>query len=94
MKEPAKNAAPEKAALAPKSAAQSYDTQWLLGLYRRMVLIRQFEERVKFLFLEGVMPGTIHQCQGQENGERSPDSYPPRGKNKDGKHRKGDGRFL
>jgi pyruvate dehydrogenase E1 component alpha subunit len=31
-----------------------------------MVLIREFEERVKFLFLEGIMPGTIHQCQGQE----------------------------
>jgi TPP-dependent pyruvate/acetoin dehydrogenase alpha subunit len=30
------------------------------------VLIREFEERVKFLFLEGTMPGTIHQCQGQE----------------------------
>ncbi len=39
---------------------------FLLGLYERMVLIREFEERVKFLFLEGVMPGTIHQCQGQE----------------------------
>lgn len=45
---------------------QSYDTAWLRGLYRRMVLIREFEERVKFLFLEGVMPGTIHQSQGQE----------------------------
>ena len=31
-----------------------------------MLLIRQFEERIKTLFLEGVMPGTIHQCQGQE----------------------------
>jgi len=31
-----------------------------------MVLIRQFEERVKFLFLEGIMPGTIHQYQGEE----------------------------
>lgn len=31
-----------------------------------MVLIRRFEERVKYLFLEGVMPGTIHQYQGQE----------------------------
>jgi pyruvate/2-oxoglutarate/acetoin dehydrogenase E1 component/TPP-dependent pyruvate/acetoin dehydrogenase alpha subunit len=31
-----------------------------------MVLIREFEEGVKFLFLEGSMPGTIHQCQGQE----------------------------
>ena len=45
---------------------QSYDAAWLQGLYRRMVLIREFEERVKFLFLEGVMPGTIHQSQGQE----------------------------
>ncbi|MCK7509146.1 MAG: thiamine pyrophosphate-dependent enzyme [Desulfobacterales bacterium] len=31
-----------------------------------MVLIREFEERVKMLFLEGSMPGTIHQYQGQE----------------------------
>ena len=38
----------------------------LLKLYERIVLIREFEERVKFLFLEGTMPGTIHQCQGQE----------------------------
>jgi TPP-dependent pyruvate/acetoin dehydrogenase alpha subunit len=40
--------------------------EFLLQLYRRMVLIRRFEERVKYLFLEGVMPGTIHQCNGQE----------------------------
>ena len=39
---------------------------FLLGLYERMLLIRQFEDRVKALFLEGTMPGTIHQCQGQE----------------------------
>jgi pyruvate dehydrogenase E1 component alpha subunit len=31
-----------------------------------MIEIREFEEGVKFLFLEGAMPGTIHQCQGQE----------------------------
>ena len=31
-----------------------------------MIQIREFEEGVKFLFLEGSMPGTIHQCQGQE----------------------------
>jgi TPP-dependent pyruvate/acetoin dehydrogenase alpha subunit len=43
-----------------------HDRDFLLDLYERMVLIRQFEERVKFLFLEGAMPGTIHQCQGQE----------------------------
>ena len=40
--------------------------KFLLDLYRRMTLIRHFEERVKYLFLEGVMPGTIHQCNGQE----------------------------
>ena len=43
-----------------------YEKDFLLSLYERMVLIREFEERVKFLFLEGAMPGTIHQCQGQE----------------------------
>jgi pyruvate dehydrogenase E1 component alpha subunit len=43
-----------------------YSSQFLLTLFERMVLIREFEERVKLLFLEGTMPGTIHQCQGQE----------------------------
>ena len=46
--------------------ARTYDPAWLLGLYRRMVLLREFEDRVKLLFLEGSMPGTIHQYQGQE----------------------------
>jgi TPP-dependent pyruvate/acetoin dehydrogenase alpha subunit len=46
--------------LAPYSQAE------LLALYERMVVIREFEDGVKFLFLEGTMPGTIHQCQGQE----------------------------
>lgn len=44
----------------------AYDDAFLLDLYERMVMIREFEEGVKFLFLEGTMPGTIHQCQGQE----------------------------
>ena len=44
----------------------SYDREFLLGLYERMALIREFEEQVKYLFLSGSMPGTIHQCQGQE----------------------------
>lgn len=43
-----------------------YGRDFLLSLYRRMALIRKFEERVKYLFLEGIMPGTIHQYQGQE----------------------------
>jgi pyruvate dehydrogenase E1 component alpha subunit len=44
----------------------AYEAEFLLSLYRKMVLIRQFEERVKYLFLEGIMPGTIHQYNGQE----------------------------
>lgn len=45
---------------------KAYAKDFLLGLYQQMVTIRQFEERVKLLFLEGSMPGTIHQSQGQE----------------------------
>ena len=38
----------------------------LAGLYRQMLLIRRFEETVYYLFLEGEIPGTLHQYQGQE----------------------------
>ena len=54
------------AATVASGASHKYNCQFLLGLYERMLLIRQFEDRVKALFLEGIMPGTIHQCQGQE----------------------------
>jgi len=56
----------EQASEIPVESAAGYDREFLLDLYRRMVFIREFEEGVKFLFLEGIMPGTIHQCQGQE----------------------------
>ncbi|MDP6370772.1 MAG: thiamine pyrophosphate-dependent dehydrogenase E1 component subunit alpha, partial [Planctomycetota bacterium] len=46
--------------------AADYERAFLLEIYRQMFLIRTFEDRVKLLFLEGSMPGTIHQCQGQE----------------------------
>jgi acetoin:2,6-dichlorophenolindophenol oxidoreductase subunit alpha len=36
------------------------------SLFRNLLLCRRFEERVYYLFLEGRMPGTIHQAQGQE----------------------------
>jgi len=49
-----------------EARAAGYSREFLMKLYERMVLIREFEEGVKFLFLEGSMPGTIHQCQGQE----------------------------
>jgi TPP-dependent pyruvate/acetoin dehydrogenase alpha subunit len=50
----------------PEWRVEKYDRDFLLRLYERMILIRQFEDEVKFLFLEGTMPGTIHQCHGQE----------------------------
>ena len=42
------------------------DAAKLLELYRGMLRIRRFEERVYYLFLEGEIPGTLHQYQGQE----------------------------
>jgi TPP-dependent pyruvate/acetoin dehydrogenase alpha subunit len=50
----------------PLQRLNAYARSFLLGLYERMALIREFEEQVKYLFLAGSMPGTIHQCQGQE----------------------------
>lgn len=41
-------------------------TDQLLSMYRQMVTIRQFEDRLYQLFLQGVVPGTLHQYQGQE----------------------------
>jgi pyruvate dehydrogenase E1 component alpha subunit len=37
-----------------------------LTMYRQLVACRMFENRVSSLFLQGQMPGTIHQAQGQE----------------------------
>ena len=37
-----------------------------LEMFRRMVLIRSFEDRLYQLFLQGLVPGTLHQYQGQE----------------------------
>ncbi len=38
----------------------------LLELYGSMSLIRLFEDRLYQLFLQGLVPGTLHQYQGQE----------------------------
>jgi pyruvate dehydrogenase E1 component alpha subunit len=35
-------------------------------MYQRMVLIRRFEDHLYTLFLQGAVPGTLHQYQGQE----------------------------
>jgi TPP-dependent pyruvate/acetoin dehydrogenase alpha subunit len=41
-------------------------TDKLLHLYRQLLLLRLFEERVYHVFLQGELPGTLHQYQGQE----------------------------
>ena len=41
-------------------------TEKALSLYARMTLLRRFEEQVYLLFLQGEIPGTVHQYQGQE----------------------------
>jgi len=38
----------------------------LLEMLETMLLIRHFEDRIYYLFLQGSMPGTIHLYQGQE----------------------------
>lgn len=42
------------------------DRELYLAMYRRMLLIRTFEDRLYFLFLTTPMPGTMHQYNGQE----------------------------
>jgi pyruvate dehydrogenase E1 component alpha subunit len=38
----------------------------LVAAFATMVLIRRYEEHLYHLFLQGLVPGTLHQCQGQE----------------------------
>src|SRR5262249_14145583 len=42
------------------------DRDLYLAMYRKMVLIRAFEDKLYFLFLNTPMPGTMHQYNGQE----------------------------
>ena len=44
----------------------TYREEILTEIYRRMFLIRHFEQKVNELFLQGIMPGTIHLSLGQE----------------------------
>ena len=45
------------------------DVELYLELYRRMRLIRGFEDLVQSLFLKGLVHGTTHLCSGQEATE-------------------------
>lgn len=42
------------------------DRKLLLRMYRKMVEIRVFEDKLYYLFLNTLMPGTMHQYNGQE----------------------------
>ena len=44
----------------------NFDKSKLMGMYEKMFLIRKYEESIYYLFLQGIMPGTIHQSHGQE----------------------------
>jgi len=49
-----------------KSARAKTDSKALIALYREMARIREFEEQVQKSYLEGLVHGTTHLCQGQE----------------------------
>jgi 2-oxoisovalerate dehydrogenase E1 component len=48
------------------SATDPIDTTALLSMYRQMVVVRGFEERVALLYRDGEIPGFVHLCIGQE----------------------------
>lgn len=43
-----------------------FSREQLLKMYQLMITIRRFEDRLYQLFLQGLVPGTLHQYQGQE----------------------------
>ena len=51
--------------LAPVDCA-GQDAKLLLRMFRKMLVAREFEEQLYYLFLTTTMPGTMHQAVGQE----------------------------
>src|SRR5208283_4292639 len=49
-----------------RASAVVYDLEFLKTLYRRMVQIRLFEEKIGELFLAGEIPGFVHLYVGEE----------------------------
>ena len=47
-------------------AETALDREMMLGLYSRMLEIRYFEDEVERLFLQNLVRGSTHLCQGQE----------------------------
>lgn len=50
----------------PRRAGKAPQAETLTEMYRTMVLIRRFEERVNELYLQGRIPSTLHLYIGQE----------------------------
>jgi len=44
----------------------NYSKEELIGVYRNMIYMRTFEERLRRLFAKGVLPGILHLGVGQE----------------------------
>jgi acetoin:2,6-dichlorophenolindophenol oxidoreductase subunit alpha len=49
-----------------QDATVAAEAGWLSEAYERMLDIRLFEDKVQELFLQGLVQGTTHLCQGQE----------------------------
>ena len=45
---------------------KKFDKKEVLHIYKKMVQIRKFEEKLYLLFLKGTMPGSMRQYNGQE----------------------------
>ncbi|HEY7629353.1 MAG TPA: thiamine pyrophosphate-dependent dehydrogenase E1 component subunit alpha [Thermoleophilaceae bacterium] len=52
----------------PAAAAPESEAELFIELYRRMRLIRRFEDQVQSLFQQGLVHGTTHLYSGQEAG--------------------------
>ncbi len=70
---PARPAASSHPRFSPRAVVQRADApdrrpaaERLTDAFATMVLIRRYEEHLYQLFLQGIVPGTLHQCQGQE----------------------------
>ena len=63
---PARKAHIRLRAEASPSDALGPTMERLVHAFSTMTLIRRYEEHLYRLFLQGLVPGTLHQCQGQE----------------------------
>jgi acetoin:2,6-dichlorophenolindophenol oxidoreductase subunit alpha len=58
----------EPTTVSPDKFGTPEEAEHYLELYRRMRLIRRFEDEVQTLFQQGLVHGTTHLCSGQEAG--------------------------